>query len=70
MTEATCKLKVVVVLFEGLPHVTAFIAPVCEGNLVIFIGLCHHPLDIVMQRRRRRTVIGVEFVNVHCLLFL
>jgi hypothetical protein len=51
----------VVVLLEGLSHITAFIAPVCEGNLVIFISFCHQPLDIIMQnRRRRRTVIGVE----------
>ena len=38
-----------------------FIAPVCEGTLVIFICLCHQLLDIMMLERRR-TVIGVEYL--------
>ena len=53
-------MQVVVVLLEGLSHITAFIAPVCEGTLVIFINLCHQLLGIMMLERRR-TVIGVEY---------
>jgi len=63
VTEATCRLKVVVILLEGLSHITAFIAPVCEGTLVIFIILCHQLLDIMMQERRK-AVIGVEYLFI------
>jgi len=51
----------VVILLEGLSHAIAFIAPVCEGTLVIFISLCYQLLDIMMQERRR-TVIGFEYL--------
>jgi hypothetical protein len=51
VTEATCRLKVVVVFLEGLPHITAFIAPVCEERSLLLV--CHQFLDIMMQEREQ-----------------